>query len=285
MQASSVEESQGDYARREETDGDVPRFAANLSMMFTEVPFLDRFKAAAQAGFKAVEFLSPYEHPVHVVEQAAKECDLTVSLFNLPPGDWAAGDRGISCDPERRAEFRRGVDSALSYAKALGTQHLHAMAGITPPNTQEDQCRTTLVENLRFAADRLAEHNVTLLLEAINTRDMPGFFISTQAACYSICHEVEAPNLKMQMDCYHMQVMEGDLTTKLRKYAPWCGHIQIAGCPGRAEPDTGEIRYEDLFRVIDELGYLGWVGCEYRPANGTDAGLSWLRRLTSARES
>jgi hydroxypyruvate isomerase len=260
----------------------MPKFAANLSMMFTELPFIDRFAAAAAAGFEAVEFLSPYEYPPEAVERAARSASLVVSLFNLPPGDWAAGERGITCHPGREAEFRVSVDVALRYAECLGAAKLHAMAGIVPPGAAVAECRTTLISNLKYAAEKLAERDITLLLEAINTRDMPGFLVSTQADCHSICLEAGAANLKMQMDCYHMQVMEGDLATKLRLYAAQCGHIQIAGCPERAEPDIGEIRYEYLFHLIDELGYAGWVGCEYRPRAKTVEGLGWFRDLVKA---
>ena len=256
----------------------MPKFAANLSMMFTELPFLDRFAAAASAGFCAVEFLSPYEHPPETVKRAVANAGLIVSLFNLPPGDWEAGERGISCLPGRESEFRASVDTALCYAKCLGAKQLHAMAGIVPTGADVASCRKTLISNLKYAAERLAENNITLLLEAINTRDMPGFIISTQADCHSICLAV-GENLKMQMDCYHMQVAEGDLVKKLQKYAAHCGHIQIASCPERAEPDTGEIRYEYLFGLIDEIGYTGWIGCEYRPKAGTVEGLAWLRGM------
>jgi 2-dehydrotetronate isomerase len=263
----------------------VPRFAANLSMMFTEVPFLDRFAAAGSAGFSAVEFLSPYEYPCETIAQCAKASGVVVSLFNLPAGDWSAGERGISCIPGREAEFRAGVDTALSYAKCIGNRHLHAMAGIVPPGADIQVCRRTLIENLKYAAGKFAEHEITLLLEAINTRDVPGFLVSTQADCYSICQEVGLKNLKMQMDFYHMQVMEGDLATKLKKYAPACAHIQISGCPERAEPDTGEISYPYLYRLIDDLGYTGWVGCEYRPSAKTIDGLGWFQTAMSTKHS
>jgi hydroxypyruvate isomerase len=255
------------------------KFAANLSMMFTEVSFLDRFAAARAAGFHAVEYLFPYDYPPGVVRDRLKECQLENVLFNMPPGDWAAGERGIASIPGREAEFREGVQKALDYAGVLGVRRLHAMAGIPPASAASTACRATLVENLKYAAERLAERGVTLLLEAINTRDMPGFFISTQAESFAICAAVGCSNLKMQLDCYHMQVMEGDLTTKLRKYLPHCGHIQIAGVPDRHEPDTGEVRYEYLFRELDEMGYDGWIGCEYRPAGKTVDGLNWLRAL------
>ena len=260
----------------------MPRFAANLSMMFTEAAFLDRFKAASEAGFKAVEFLFPYEHTREEVESKSKAAGIEIILFNMPAGNWGKGERGITCIPGREAEFRAGVEEALSYALHLGTPRLHAMAGIVPAGADAAECRKTLIENLKYAAEKLAKHDITLLLEAINTRDMPGFLVSTQKDSHSICEAVGAPNLKMQMDLYHMQVMEGDLATKLRQYASQCGHIQIAGCPERHEPDSGEIRYEYLYRLIDDLGYKGWVGCEYCPAGKTSEGLSWFRNMTSA---
>jgi 2-dehydrotetronate isomerase len=257
----------------------MPKFAANLTMMFNEVPFLDRFGAAADAGFKAVEFLFPYEYPTDVVEERLRKTRVENVLFNMPPGDWAAGERGITCIPGREEEFRAGVEKAISYATRMGTRRLHAMAGIAPAGADPEACRATLIANLKYAAEKLAQHEITLLLEAINTRDIPGFFISTQAESYAICNEVNAPNLKMQVDCYHMQIMEGDVASKLRRYAPYCGHIQIAGVPERHEPDTGEVRYEYLFPLIDEIGYEGWLGCEYRPAHKTLDGLKWFRQM------
>jgi hydroxypyruvate isomerase len=202
-----------------------------------------------------------------------------IVLFNMPAGNWGAGERGITCVPGREAEFRAGVDQAVAYATYLGTPRLHAMAGIVPQGADAVACRKTLIGNLKYAAEKLAKHEITLLLEAINTRDMPGFVVSTQSDSQSICEATGAENLKLQMDLYHMQVAEGDLATKLRHFMPMCGHIQIAGCPGRNEPDTGEVRYEYLFRLLDELGYAGWVGCEYRPAGKTTDGLGWLQSM------
>jgi hydroxypyruvate isomerase len=259
------------------------KFAANLSMMFTELPFLDRFKAASNAGFSAVEFLFPYEHLPEVVASKARAAGVQVTLFNMPAGDWNAGERGIACLPGREEEFRAGVEKSLAYAACLHTGCLHAMAGIVPHGVDPQACRTTLIENLKYAAEELAKHGITLLLEAINTRDMPGFSVPTQADSYSICMAVNAPNLRMQMDLYHMQVMEGDLATKLRHYAPYCGHVQIAGCPERNEPNTGEVRYEYLFQLLDELGYQGWLGCEYRPAGKTTDGLGWMQSFAPAK--
>ncbi|MGA7339640.1 MAG: 2-oxo-tetronate isomerase [Terracidiphilus sp.] len=261
----------------------MPKFAANLSMLFTEVPFLDRFAAASDAGFPAVEFLFPYDHLPETVESKANAAGVQVVLFNMPAGDWSAGERGIACIPGREAEFRESVKQALTYAMIMGTGRLHAMAGIVPQGADPMACRATLIENLKYAAEELAKHEITVLLEAINTRDMPGFAVSTQRESFSICEAVNAPNVKMQMDLYHMQVMEGDLATKLKHYAAHCGHIQIAGCPERNEPNTGEVRYEYLFRLLDELGYQGWLGCEYRPAGKTTDGLGWMQAFTPAR--
>jgi hydroxypyruvate isomerase len=261
----------------------MPKFAANLSMIFNEVAFLDRFQAAADAGFKAVEFLFPYDFEPEVVAATAAAAKVEVILFNMPAGNWAAGERGITCLPDRMDEFRAGVATALRYQAALGTQQLHAMAGIVPAGNDPAACKATLIENLKYAADQLAPLHLTLLLEAINTRDMPGFVVSTQKDSAAVCAAVGAPNLKMQMDLYHMQVMEGDLAMCLKRYADRCGHIQIAGCPERNEPDTGEIRYEYIYRVIDQLGYTGWLGCEYRPAGKTMDGLGWWRAAQSSR--
>jgi 2-dehydrotetronate isomerase len=259
----------------------MPKFAANLSMMFNEVPFLDRFAAAAECGFCGVEFLFPYEYQPEALKSALSRSRLELVLFNMPPGNWAAGERGITCIPGREDEFRRGVDQALAYALDLGVPRLHAMAGIAPAGAGPAACRETLIANLRYAAAKLAPHGITLLLEAINNRDMPGFFVNTQAESFAICETAGAPNLKMQMDLYHMQVMEGDLAMKLRKYAPQCAHVQIAGAPERHEPDTGEVRYEYLFDLLDQLGYAGWVGCEYRPAGKTVDGLGWFRKVAA----
>ena len=258
----------------------MPRFAANLSMMFNEVPFLDRFKAASEAGFTAVEFLFPYEYTPEEVANKAKGAGTEIVLFNMPAGNWSAGERGLTGLPGREREFREGVDKALMYAEHLGVPRLHAMAGIAPSGADQAACRATLIANLRYAAEKLAAKHITLLLEAINTRDMPGFIVSTQKDSHAICEAVGAPNLKMQMDLYHMQVMEGDLAVSLKRYASMCGHIQIAGCPERHEPDTGEVRYEYLFGLLDEIGYEGWLGCEYRPAGKTTDGLKWFSAAT-----
>ena len=258
----------------------MPKFAANLSMMFNEVPFLERFKVAAEAGFSAVEFLFPYEYSPEEVAGKAKNAGVQIVLFNMPAGNWAAGERGLTGLPGREQDFRDGVAKAVTYAKALGVPRLHAMAGIAPAGADLAACRATLIANLKYAAAELAKENITLLLEAINQRDMPGFLVSTQKDSAAICEAVGAPNIKMQMDLYHMQVMEGNLATTLKRYAQMCGHIQIAGCPERNEPDTGEVRYEYLFTMLDAIGYQGWLGCEYRPAGKTNEGLRWLSAAT-----
>ena len=254
----------------------MPRFAANLTMMFNELPFPERFAAAGRAGFKAVEFLFPYEHAPAEVAAWLKAHGLVNALFNLPPGDWAAGERGVASLPGREAEFRAGVATAMEYAKALGTPSLHAMAGLLPEGADRAAHRAVYLDNLRYAARALAAHGITLLIEPINTRDMPGYFLSTQAEAHAIRAELGEPNLKVQMDFYHAQIMEGDLATTLRKYHPHVGHLQIASVPDRHEPDEGEANYPYLFRLIDELGYAGWVGCEYRPRGRTEDGLGWL---------
>ena len=247
--------------------------------MFNEVPFIARFEAAAKAGFKAVEFLFPYEHAAGEIAAALKANDLQNVLFNLPPGDWAAGERGLAALSGREAEFRAGVAKALAYAKVLGTPRLHAMAGVLAVGAARAAYRATYVENLRYAANELAAHDITLLIEPINTRDIPGYYLNTQADAHAIRQETGAANLKVQMDLYHVQIVEGDIATRLRQYLPHIGHIQIAGVPDRHEPDSGEVNYTYLLRLLDELGYTGWVGCEYRPLNGTLAGLRWMANL------
>ncbi len=254
----------------------MPRFAANLTMMFNEVPFLDRFAAAARAGFDAVEFLFPYEVPEEEVAGVLHTARVQNVLFNLPPGDWGKGERGIAALPGREAEFRASVATALRYARALGTPTLHAMCGLVPEGADRAAARRTYVENLRFAARELAAEGLTLVVEPINGRDIPGYFLQTQADAHLIREEVGAPNLLVQMDLYHAQIVEGDLSTKLRRWIRHVGHVQIASVPDRHEPDHGELSYPHLFALLDELGYPGWIGCEYRPEHGTVAGLSWF---------
>jgi hydroxypyruvate isomerase len=255
----------------------MPKFAANLTMMFTELPFPERFAAAAAAGFEGVEFLFPYDHPAEEVAGWLEASGLTNALFNLPPGDWAAGERGIAALPGREAEFQASVETALGYARALGTPSLHVMAGLVPQGAQSGAHRATYIENLTRAAGRCAQEGRTLVIEPINGRDMPGYFLSRQGDAHAICAEVGADNLKVQMDFYHTQIVEGDVATKLRQFLPRVGHVQIAGVPDRHEPDQGELNNDYLLGLLDELGYAGWVGCEYRPAGATVDGLGWFR--------
>jgi hydroxypyruvate isomerase len=259
----------------------MPKFAANLTMQFNEVPFIERFAAAAQAGFKAVEYLFPYEHSAEEIAQQLKTHRLQNAMFNMPPGDWAAGERGIACLPDREQEFRAGVARAIEYAKACGTPRLHAMAGLLPEGGDVQRHRAIYLDNLRYAAAETAKHGIMLLIEPINTRDIPRYLLNTQADAHAIREQIGAPNLKVQMDFYHVQIVEGDIAMKVRKYLSHVGHIQIAGVPERNEPDTGEVNYPYLFRLLDELGYDGWIGCEYRPAKGTVEGLGWMKAFQS----
>ncbi|ADP19290.1 hydroxypyruvate isomerase 2 [Achromobacter xylosoxidans A8] len=253
------------------------RLAANLSMMYTEHPFLDRFEAAARDGFAAVEFLFPYEYPAAELKTRLEAQGLSQALFNAPPGDWAAGERGTASLPGRESEFRHGVEQALEYAAALGNRKLHLMAGLIQPGQDRAAHRAVYQENLAWAARAAAAAGVTVLIEPINTRDIPGFFLNRQDEAQAICAEVGADNLKVQFDIYHCQIVEGDIAVKLKRDMAGIGHIQIAGVPDRHEPDLGELNYPYLFEQIDALGYAGWIGCEYRPRAGTSAGLGWAR--------
>ncbi|MGE0405744.1 MAG: 2-oxo-tetronate isomerase, partial [Candidatus Korobacteraceae bacterium] len=255
----------------------MPKFAANLSLMFSEVPFLERFERAARAGFRGVEFLRAYDHPPEAIAEALQASGLKNVLFNMPSGDWNAGERGLSAVLGREEEFRESVATAMRYAKVLGTPCIHVLAGIVPPDGDRARCRQLYIQNLCYAARQLATIGSTLVIEPINPRDMPGYLLSTQAEAHAIREEVGEPNLKVQMDFYHAQIVEGDLATKLRRYLPNVAHIQIAGVPDRHEPDEGEVNYRYLFRLLDELGYQGWVGCEYRPRGVTEDGLRWLQ--------
>lgn len=275
----------------------MPKFAANLSMMYPELPFLDRFEAAARDGFRAVEYLFPYAFSKQELAARLKAHGLQQVLFNAPPGGtepaaidaaWAGGMRGTACLPGREAEFRAGVALALDYAEALACPRIHLMAGLLPAGQTREELRATYVANLRWAADQAAQQGRDVLIEPINLRDIPGFFLNRQDQAHAIVAEVGAPNLKVQMDLYHCQIVEGDLAMKLRQYLPTgaVGHIQIAGVPERHEPDIGEINYPYLFALIDELaagcGWDGWLGCEYKPrlggqSGGTSAGLGWFQ--------
>jgi len=265
----------------------MPRFAANLSMLFTELPFPQRFAAAAQAGFKAVEFLFPYDHAPEEVAGWLKESQLENVLFNLPPGDWAAGERGIASLPGREEEFRASVQTALRYAKALGTPRLHVMAGLVPKGAERAERLALYEANLKHAAEALAGAGLTLLMEPINTRDMPGYLLNTQAEAHAIRERIGMRSLKVQMDLYHAQIMEGDLSTMIQRYVEHVGHVQIAGVPLRHEPHEGELNLAHLMDALEAAGYDGWIGCEYRPKAGTVPGLAWMQRymLTPAQSN
>lgn len=258
----------------------MPQLSANLSMMFADRPFTDRFQAAARAGFDAVECQFPYDWPVEVIAQRLQDNGLTLVLHNLPAGDWNAGERGIACHPGREGEFRKGVERAIEYATTLGVPRLNCLAGVPPAGVTFERAWQTLRDNVRFAAARLAFEGLTLLLEPINTRDIPGFLLSRSDDVLRLMDEVDAPNVQLQYDLYHAQRMEGELAGSLQRLMPRIGHIQLADNPGRHEPGTGEIRFGFLFDWIDRLGYDGWVGCEYRPGDsgplGTEKGLGWM---------
>ncbi len=252
------------------------RLAANLSMMFDDLPFLERFDAAADAGFKGVEFLFPYEVDASTIAARAASRDLSIVLFNFPPGDWGAGERGIAAMPDRVADFRASTTRALDYASALHCPRLHVMAGKVQA---DERTRATLVQNIAFAADAAASHGIDILLEPINTRvDMPGYFYATSAAAMAVIDEVARSNVRLQYDIYHMQIMEGDLARTIERLLPHIGHMQLADNPGRTDPGTGEINYRWLLDYIDRLGYEGWIGCEYRPKEGSSNNLAWAEQ-------
>ncbi|MCW5637959.1 MAG: hydroxypyruvate isomerase [Rubrivivax sp.] len=259
----------------------MPKFAANLTMLFNEHDFLARFDAAAKAGFQAVEFLFPYAFPVAEIKARLQANGLQLVLHNLPAGNWEGGDRGVACDPARVAEFRSGVAQAVEYATALGVPQLNCLAGKAPAGVAEADLRRTFVANLRFAAAELKKAGLKLLIEPINTFDIPGFYLSRSTQAIDILDEVGADNAYLQYDIYHAQRMEGELAATMSKYLPRIGHIQLADNPGRNEPGTGEIHYPFLFRHLDRIGYAGWIGCEYKPAGSTEAGLGWRERLTA----
>ena len=259
----------------------MPKFAANLTMLFNEHDFLTRFDAAAKAGFQAVEFLFPYAFPAAEIKARLQANGLQLVLHNLPAGNWEGGDRGVACDPARVAEFRSGVAQAVEYAAALGVPQLNCLAGKAPAGVAEADLRRTFVANLRFAAAELKKAGLKLLIEPINSFDIPGFYLSRSTQAIDILDEVGADNAYLQYDIYHAQRMEGELAATMSKYLPRIGHIQLADNPGRNEPGTGEIHYPFLFRHLDRIGYTGWIGCEYKPAGSTEAGLGWRERLTT----
>ncbi len=257
----------------------MPRFAANLSMLFTEVPFMDRFAQAAASGFTAVEFQFPYAFEATEIRALLDRHHLQLVLHNLPAGDWDAGDRGIACDPQRVDEFCAGVGLALAYAQVLDLAQLNCLAGIRPVHATEADMRRTLVDNLRFAADALKDAGLRLLIEPINTYDIPGFYLSRTDQALELIDAVGADNLFVQYDIYHAQRMEGEICATLSKHIARIAHIQTAANPGRHEPGSGELNDAFVFAYLDKLGYSGWIGCEYKPATTTEAGLGWLRTV------
>lgn len=254
----------------------MPRFCANLTMLYGEHEFLDRFAAAARDGFAGVEYLFPYPYATEELAARLEEHRLVQVLHNLPAGNWGQGERGIACLPGREGEFKAGVDQAIEYATALGCKQVNCLAGVPAPGTPPEEAHRTLVANLRHAAPALAKAGIRLLLEPVNTRDIPGFFVTRSAQAMSIIEEVGSDNLCLQYDFYHTQVMEGDLVTTFRRLKDRIAHVQVADNPGRNEPGTGEINYPFIFETLDAEGYAGWVGCEYKPAGNTSEGLSWL---------
>jgi hydroxypyruvate isomerase len=254
----------------------MPKLCANLTFLFNEHAFMDRFAAAAQAGFKGVEYMSPYEYDKAALAEQLQKYDLVQVLHNLPAGDWAKGERGIACHPDRVGEFQDGVGKAVEYATALGCRQVNCLAGICP-EAPEDRQRAAFVSNLKFAALKLKEAGIKLLIEPINTRDIPGFYLNRSSQALEIIREVGSDNLFLQYDIYHMQVMEGDLATTIEKNLSAIPHMQLADNPGRNEPGTGEINYPFLFAHLDHIGYTGWIGCEYKPATSTTASLGWAQ--------
>jgi hydroxypyruvate isomerase len=253
----------------------MPKLAANLTMLFGEIDFLDRFEAAASAGFRGVEFLFPYAYDAQVLKARLRDHRLVQVLHNLPAGNWTAGERGVACHPDRVEEFKAGVDQAITYATALDCDRVNCLAGILPPQVDPTAARDTFVQNLRYAAPRLESANIRLLIEPINTRDVPGFFLSGTAQAIEIIDAVGSDNLQLQYDIYHMQIMEGDVAAGIQRLLPRIGHIQLADVPGRHEPGTGAIDFGSLLNHIDRIGYSGWIGCEYVPAGKTRDGLGW----------
>jgi hydroxypyruvate isomerase len=256
----------------------MPKLAANLSFLWSELDFMDRFAAAAKAGFKGVEYLFPYEHESGRIVAELKKHGLTQVLHNLPAGNWAAGERGIGCHPGRAKEFQEGVARAIGYATALGCRQLNCLAGIRPPHVDPNDARETYIKNLQYAAPRLKDAGIKLLMEPINTRDIPGFFLTGTKQALDIVRAVGSDNLYVQYDIYHMQIMEGDLARTIEANLKLIPHMQLADNPGRNEPGTGEINFGYLLPHIDRLGYQGWIGCEYKPATTTEAGLGWARQ-------
>jgi len=251
------------------------KLAANLTMLFNEVEFIDRFEAASRAGFRGVEFLFPYAFDAGQIAEKLHSNQLELVLHNLPAGNWAGGERGIACHPDRISEFQDGVETALRYARALGVTQLNCLAGILPSGVSADNAHKVLVDNLKFAADKLKAAGIRLLIEPINTFDIPGFYLSHTKQAVELIKDTGSDNLFVQYDIYHMQRMEGELANTIKANLPLIKHLQLADNPGRFEPGTGEINYRYLFGFLDEIGYDGWIGCEYKPKGSTVDGLVW----------
>ena len=252
----------------------MPRFAANITMMFTEVPFLDRFAAAAAAGFGAVEFLFPYDHPAAEIRDRVDAAGIAVALFNMPPGDWSAGERGLAVFPDRAEEFTTGLATALQYARDIDVPHLHMMAGLGAAS--DGVARRRYLDALREASDVAGVAGLDVLIEPLNRRDMPGYFLDSFDLAAELINELDRPNVRLQYDIYHRQILHGDVLRSLEAMMPIIGHIQIASVPARHEPGTGELDDDRIFQTLDGLGYTGWVGCEYRPHDTTLEGLGWF---------
>jgi len=257
----------------------MPKFAANLSMLFTELPFLERFKAASENGFQSIEYLFPYEWDPHILATQLKQHQLQQVLFNLPPGNWGQGERGIACLPDRINEFKDGVNDAIEYANILGVKQLNCLSGLAPIDGDQATLWQTLVNNITYAAQRLNEHGITLLIEPINSKvDMPGFFIDTLDKALRIIKDVNLSNVKVQFDIYHMQIMQGDILHSLESNLHYIQHIQFADCPGRHEPGTGELNFHNIFSFLDRINYSGWVSAEYIPKSNTQHSLEWFQQ-------
>jgi hydroxypyruvate isomerase len=259
----------------------MPRFAANLSMMFNDVPFLDRFDAAAKAGFTSVEFLFPYDHPAEEIGKRLKANGLTQALFNLPPGNWDAGEKGFAALPERFDDLKQSLETALPYAKTTGVKRLHLMAGIA--SRGEPKAVEHFYKSVAWAAEFFAPHGLDVVIEPINARNVPGYFLNDFGFARDLINELKIPNLKLQFDIYHCQIVHGDVTMRLREMMPIIGHVQIASIPSRNEPDGEELNYPFLFAELDRLGYKGFVGCEYNPRGKTTDGLGWFRPYAGAK--
>ena len=255
----------------------MPKFSANLTMMFIDTDFINRFERAAKAGFTSVEFMFPYDYEKSLIVEKLNRFGLEIVLHNFPAGNWAAGDRGLACLPDRIGEFQSNVGKAIDYAKALKSPRLNCMAGITPGDFAPEIIRRTFVDNIRFAAAATQKEGIHLMIEPINTTDMPGIYLNNTCQALDLIKEIDHPNVWLQYDIYHMQIMEGNLTRTIRDNIAKIGHMQLADNPGRHEPGTGEINYNNLFHFIDEAGYNGWIGCEYKPAGKTEDGLDWVK--------